>query len=372
MKKAILPFYAQAALVLIAVYLLIAGIIIARPLLVPMAIGALITTLLMPLAKFFEKNGMNRFFSSLLSVTLAISILVTIVFFIYSQMVGFVKDLPEIGNKLTAMFNSLELFIKQQTGSEVNLQVEALKQTGIDIIQNNTKSLTQFLLTIVGGIAIFLLLPVYIFMFLFYRDFLLEFVTKLFGNNKADYVRGIVLKIQTVSQKYVSGVFFVASILSIINAIVLSILGLEHALFFAVFAGFLNIIPYLGPMIGSLLPIAFAFLLKDTIWYSIGILIYFYVIQSIESYFITPAIVGKNVNINPLIIIVALIVGYTVWGIVGMVIVIPTVAILKIIFDEIEQLHAFGFLIGGVPSSSSTKNWLVLNISRFKKKISKA
>ncbi len=371
MKKIILPFYAKAALVLIAVYLLIAGIIIARPLLVPMAIAALITTLLMPMARLFEKNGVNRLLSSLISVFIAVTILVTIVFFIYSQMIGFVKDLPEVGNKLSAIFTSIESLIKQKTAIEVNLQVESLKKTGIDIIQNNTKSLTQFLLTIVGGIAIFLLLPVYIFMFLYYRDFLLEFVTKLFGNYKADYVREIVVKIQTVSQRYVNGVFFVASILSVINAIVLSIFGIEHALFFAVFAGFLNIIPYLGPMFGSLLPVAFAFLTKDPIWYSVGVLIYFYVIQSIETYFITPSIVGKNVNINPLIIIVALIVGYSVWGIVGMVIVIPSVAILKIIFDEIEQLQPFGFLIGGVKSPSSTKNWLVLYISKLKDKISK-
>lgn len=371
MKKIILPFYAKAALVLIAIYLLIAGIIIIRSLLVPMALAALITTLLLPLSNFFEKKGVSRFFSSLMSVVLAIVVLIAIVFFIYSQMLGFIKDLPEIGNKLSASFSSLEAFVNQKTPLEVNLQIESLKKTGIDFIQNNTKSLTQFLLTIVGGIFIFFLLPVYTFMFLFYRDFLLEFVIKLFEKNKSDYVRKMIMKIQIVSQKYVNGLFIVACILSVINAIVLSILGIEHALFFAVFAGFLNVIPYLGPMIGSLLPITFAFVTKDPVWYSFAIMVYFYIIQSLETYFITPAVVGKNVNINPLVIIIALIVGYSIWGIVGMVLVIPTVAILKIVFDEIEQLQPFGFLIGGVPKVTSNKNWLVISLDKVKKKFSR-
>jgi predicted PurR-regulated permease PerM len=107
-----------------------------------------------------------------------------------------------------------------------------------------------------------------------------------------------------------------------------------------------------------------AWLTKDSLWYPLGIFISFFTVQTMEGYFLTPRIVGKSVNINPLIVIIALISGYFIWGVIGMILIVPVVAILKIIFDQIDSLKPIGFLIGGIPE----KQGLPGKLEKLKKK----
>lgn len=137
-------------------------------------------------------------------------------------------------------------------------------------------------------------------------------------------------------------------ILSVLNFTALSIIGIKHALLFAVFAGFLNVIPYVGPIIGSTLPIAYALLTTDSLWYPIAVFASFYVIQTIEGNFLTPKITGSQVSLNPLMTIIALFVGNFIWGLAGMILFVPGLAILKVIFDEIEGMEAYSFLLSTV------------------------
>ncbi|MBA3901806.1 MAG: AI-2E family transporter [Bacteroidetes bacterium] len=354
--RIIMPGYARAALILIAIYLIINGVILGKELLVPIAFGALFSTLLLPVAVFLEKaKFIGRMSSSVMAVLLAIVIFASLIFGLYRQVILFIADVPLYTERLFGLLNQVQVFINEVTPFMINLDVESVKKAAIDFVQDNFQSLTNIIFSIVGSITVFILIPIYIFLFLYYRDFLQEFIVKLYKKNSMEYIRGMTIKIQQVSKSYVGGMFLVSLILSIINTIVLWILGVDHAVFFGFFAGFLNIIPYIGPIVGSILPITFALLTKDTIWVSVAVFIYFYVVQLIESYIFIPAIVGKHVNMNPLIVILALFVGYYIWGIVGMVLIVPVTAILKRVFDEVESLEAFGFLIGGVPDNKEDK-----------------
>ncbi len=138
----------------------------------------------------------------------------------------------------------------------------------------------------------------------------------------------------------------VIGILAILNTTGLFIIGLEHAIFFGVFASLLAVIPYIGIIIGSLPPLLYAFLLTDSLLNPLLVIAVFSIVQFLEGNFITPRIVGSKVSINPFVALIALIIGGQLWGIAGMILFVPLIGILRVIFEEIEELRPYGYLLG--------------------------
>ena len=162
--------------------------------------------------------------------------------------------------------------------------------------------------------------------------------------------------------------FIVICVLFVLNSIALVSLGIGHAFLFAGIAAMFNLIPFLGPFIGATLPILYAFLTKDTLLYPIGVFSAFYVIQILENNLFTPRIVGSKVSMNPLLTILALLIGNFIWGLAGMVLFIPGMAILKVIFDEMEGMEAYVFLLGKTkePDEAGAKGNRKSLLDRFK------
>ena len=179
-------------------------------------------------------------------------------------------------------------------------------------------------------------------------------------------MRHIFSRGENVVRGYIVGLFMVIVIVGALNTIGLAIIGIEYALFFGVLAALLTIIPYLGIFIGSLLPIVYALLTKDSLWYPLGVAAVFWCVQFIEGNFITPNVVGNKVSLNPFAAIIALFVGGAVWGPAGMILFIPYLALLKVVFDVIEPLEPYGFLLGNPESARQSK--IIKRIkSKFKK-----
>jgi predicted PurR-regulated permease PerM len=124
------------------------------------------------------------------------------------------------------------------------------------------------------------------------------------------------------------------------------VLGINHAILLGVIAGFLNIIPYIGVLIGSLFPIVMALLTKDSIWIAVGALGVCVVVQFLDNNFITPNVVGSSVSINPLATLIVLVIGGMLWGVAGMMLFIPYLGMLKVVLDNVDGLKPFGYLIG--------------------------
>jgi predicted PurR-regulated permease PerM len=113
-----------------------------------------------------------------------------------------------------------------------------------------------------------------------------------------------------------------------------------------VLASVLNVIPYVGVLIGSILPVIMALLTKDAISYAIGVALVAWFVQLIDNNFITPLVVGSSVSINPFAAVVVLILGALIWGLPGMVLCIPVTGMIKVICDNVDALKPYGFLIG--------------------------
>ena len=163
------------------------------------------------------------------------------------------------------------------------------------------------------------------------------------------------MKVEKVVRSYVLGLFMVIIVIAILNTVGLMFLGIQHAVFFGVLAAVLTIIPYIGIFIGSLLPIVFAFATKDSLWYPLGVALIFWGVQFLEGNLITPNIIGGRVSINPFAAILVLFFGGILWGPIGMILSIPVLAIMKVIFDAIEPLKPYGFLIGNPPDEDEAR-----------------
>ena len=137
-----------------------------------------------------------------------------------------------------------------------------------------------------------------------------------------------------------------------LNTVGLLLLGIKHAFFFGGLAALLTIIPYVGILIGSTLPILFALATTDSLWYPLGVLMVFVFVQFLEGNFITPNIIGNQVSINPFAAILGLFIGGMLLGVIGVIFALPILAILKVICDEIDSLKPIGYVLGN-PSRST-------------------
>jgi predicted PurR-regulated permease PerM len=215
-----------------------------------------------------------------------------------------------------------------------------------NILKGNFDKIGEFLTQSGSLLSNLVLIPIYLFFFLYYRRFFRTFYYKVFRNKSKDFLNKMIRKIYTIQQNYLIGLIKVICIVGVLNTIGLLILGIEHAIFFGFFAAFLLLIPYVGIIIGSVIPAVVALATKDSAWYAFGVIAIFLFIQFLEGNFITPKITGSKVSINAFIAIVSLIIFSMLWGIAGMIVALPITATLKIIFDNTPGYHAYGFLIG--------------------------
>jgi predicted PurR-regulated permease PerM len=194
-------------------------------------------------------------------------------------------------------------------------------------------------------IAMFALIPLYIFFLTYFREKYKKFIV-LVAEEKNEMILDILKKISLVSRKYLKGVFLDVLILSVLGSVGYMLLGIKHAILFGVLAALLNIIPYIGVLLGSLLPIMMALITKDDVSYAFGALGVAVAVQFIDNNFISPYVIGSSVSINPLTAIIVLLMGAIIWGIAGMILSIPIAGMMKVAFDNIDSLKPYGYLIG--------------------------
>ena len=193
----------------------------------------------------------------------------------------------------------------------------------------------------------FVLTPLYMFFFLLYRSFLISFLYKATSKvSDKKKMRIILDQLYKVQQNYLIGLVSVMTIVGLLNSIGLLALGIDYPFFFGFLCALLLLVPYIGIIIGSLLPALIALATKDSYWYAVGVIAIFGFIQFVEGNFITPKITGSKVSLNSFVSILVIILFSMIWGIPGMILALPMTASLKVIFDHSEKFKPIGFLLG--------------------------
>ncbi|MBD0256483.1 MAG: AI-2E family transporter [Cytophagales bacterium] len=343
------PLYVKVAMVLISLALLLWGLSLGAGLLVPLSFSFLFALLLHPLSARLESWKVPRVLAIFICLIVIIAALVGIMYFIVSQLMNFGDDLPELQARFNQLLAEIQGFIAERFGVNETRQLDWLRKQASGAVASSGALLSGTLSATTSTFADLSLVPIFIFFFLYYRNFFMDFLNRVFASTPNESIMDVGYKVQAVVKNHIMGLFLVIVILAALNTVGLLLLGIKYAFFFGALAAFLNIIPYLGILIGSVLPITMALLTKDSIWYAVGVAAVFAFVQFLEGNFITPNIVGSKVGVNPLAAIVALILGGMIWGVAGMILSIPFTAILKVIFDHVPGLEPFGFLLGEPP-----------------------
>ena len=336
----------RIAAVLIALSLIIYGLILLRSIIVPLAFSALFAVLLYPLCKRLERWRFSRIWAILVCIVVMIAVLGLLLTFISTQVMSFGEILPQLTERTNQLLASMQVWVENTFNLERTRQLPMLRTSVIEWARNHSAFFTDTLTATTATLGTITLLPLFIFFFLLYRDFFTVFFHKAFDPTPAGEVNDVLKKIRKALQNYVSGLGLVILIVAVLNTVGLLLLGIDYAFFFGALCALLTIIPYVGIFIGALLPILMALVTKDSAWYAVGIAGIFFFVQILEGNFITPNVVGSKVSINPLAAIVGLVLGGMLWGAAGMILAIPFMAVLKVVFDSVEGLEPYGYLLG--------------------------
>ncbi len=351
-----LPPYLKFVVILLGLIMIFFVMIIGRAFIVPVLTAFVFALILHPVCVFLERWKAPRGLSAILSIILIFLVLIFTFYFISIQVGSITRDLTAIGSKFQGFIDEANIWLTENFDIVEGQELAYFKDSIADFVQNSSSIITNTLSATADFFTSLVLIFISLFFLLYYRSFFVEFLYRLVPAKEHPKLEMIIQNGTMVVRSYVIGLFIVILILAILNTTGLMLIGIEHAMFFGVFAALLTVIPYFGVFIGSILPILFAFLTKDSLWYPLGVAIMFWAVQFLEGNFITPNIVGNKVSLNPFVVILALFIGGMVWGAIGMILAIPIVAMLKVIFDSVEPLHPFGFLMGYPPYETYEKD----------------
>jgi predicted PurR-regulated permease PerM len=312
---------------------------------IPLIFATLIAILLNPIVNFLSRKGINRIIGITITIFSALILLSALAYFVGFQIASFSDSLPEFKQNFNLLAEDFINWISDAFKIDklkINSWITKIKSEGLT---NSTVVIGQTAGAMGGLLIVLVLMPVYIFLILFYESLLLDFISQLFEKDKHKEVADVLSKTKSLIQSYLIGLLIELVIVAALNSLGLFIIGIKYAILLGIIAAILNIIPYIGGIIAIGLTMSIAIAIKSpasALWVFVAHLI----VQLIDNYFIMPKIVASKVKINALVSIVVVLIGGALWGVAGMFLSIPLTAIVKVISDHVEQLQPFGFLLG--------------------------
>jgi putative permease len=346
-KKITAPFYEKLSLVLVGLIALGYLVIQAKDVLDPMMFGFLFAILLLPVANFFERKfRMPRSLSSFLSILLLVGFIGGIVYLVSSQISNLASDWPQLKTQVMQSVNDLSGWVSNVFHINTDKQMVYVHNTTNKILAAGTDVLGTTFGAISSLMLFYAFILIFTFFILFYRRLLLKFIIWVFNEDNSSTVFDIVENVQTILRQYIIGLLLEMAIVATIACTLFWMIGVKYAVLLGLFVGLFNIIPYIGIFSALLLSSIITFAtgtIKQALEVAVGVI----AIHAVDSNLLLPTIVGSKVRLNALITFLGIVFGEMIWGLSGMFLSIPTIAILKIIFDRIESLKPWGFLLGG-------------------------
>lgn len=312
----------------------------------PLLLAFFISLVLLPVFRFLRAKGFSEVLAVSCSLLLLVVIVVLLGWFFSSQISRLVADFPQIKENVTVHLNALSAWINEKTDFSTERQLQ--------ILNEQSNKLLNYAGNLLGGAAasltsIFILvglLPIYIFLILFYKNLLLRFVFLWFPPAQHKKVEDVMRETEIIIKSYLVGLLIQITYITILLGGLLALFGIKHALLIGVIFAMLNLIPYIGALIGNIIGVLLTLSSSQELWPIVTVLVTIAVVQFLDNNILMPRIVGSKVKINALASIVGVIVGGALAGISGMFLSLPVIAVLKIVFDRTEQFKQWGVLFG--------------------------
>jgi len=330
---------------------------------IPFAFATLLSILLVPLNNFLERKKASRPTAIFTSLFISFLIIFGIIYFLSIQILAFLDDMPIIKERVNELIHGLQRWLHQRFGlsmSEQTNYIETAKDSSSGMLGDTFLSITDILL----GLT---LLPIYAFLILYYRDMLKNFIIAVFKEGNRAVVEEVLRESRGVVQNYMVGLLIEMAIIAVINFIGFAIIGIEYTIFLAVFAALLNLIPYIGMLIASIFCCIVTLTTSEDTTDAIWTVVVLWIVQFFDNNIIMPRVVGSKVKINAMITILGVLIGGALCGIPGMFLSIPGIAILKVIFERVDDLKPWGMLLSD-DITSNQPGRIYSRVARLRKK----
>jgi predicted PurR-regulated permease PerM len=340
------PFYAKFSFNLITIVLLGVIIFLGQDIFMPLCFAIVLAFLLLPVNTWLVKKGMPQVPAMILSIMVAVMLIVAIVYFLSMQLGQFIEDLPRIRRNLNGQIDTVQQWIRVNLNISKKEQQEAIQSASADMKTTGPGMLGTTFITAASAVIFIFLLPIYTFLILYYRELIRNFFVSIFADKHRTSVEEVLSESRVIIQSYMVGLMIEMAIVAILNATGFMIIGIDNAIFLAVLAAILNMIPYVGMLIAGivciLVTLATTNNLSDLIWVVVALT----VVQFIDNNILMPYVVSSKVKINALVSIIGVLVGGALAGVSGMFLSIPGIAIMKAVFDRVDGLQPWGMILG--------------------------
>jgi len=347
LKKIAAPFYEKLSLVLVGFIALGYLLILSKDLADPLVFGLLFAILLLPVCNFFERKfKLHRSAASAVSIILLIAFIVGILYLVGSQISKLADDWPMLKKQVGQSIEDLRLWVQGAFHINMEKQMDYVHDATNKIMSSSSEVIGTTFGAVSSLLLFYVFILIFTFLILFYRRLLLRFLLWVFTDDHSATVLDIVENVQKILRKYIIGLLLEMLIVSIVACTAFWFIGIKYAVLLGLIVGLFNIVPYVGIFSALFLSALITFATgspKDAAWVVASVV----AIHLIDSNVLLPTVVGSKVRLNALISFVGIIVGEMIWGLSGMFLAIPVIAILKIVFDRIESLKPWGFLLGG-------------------------
>jgi len=356
MNRISTPFYTRLAQILISLICLCYIAIVGRTLLAPLIFAFLFSLLLLPFAGFLERRfKLPRSLSSLIALLSLILGISAIMFILGSQLTALAQDWPAFKRQVLEGTADLQKWISATFHINSDEQISYISDSATKAVNTGTTLIGHTLLSVSSILLFLLFIFLYTFFILLHRRLLLRFIVSLFSEEHSVVVYDIVSQIQYIVKKYIVGLFLQMLIVTGLSCLAFWAIGVKYAFLLGLITGIFNLIPYIGIVTALILAVLITFATATTS-HILLVLVAVILIHLVDSNYIMPKIVGSKVKINTLIALLGLVVGEMIWGITGMFLSIPVIAIIKVIFDRVEDLKPWGMVLGEDDSEPESKS----------------
>jgi predicted PurR-regulated permease PerM len=342
-----LPFYLKLAAVLFSLIAMVYIVIVAKEILSPLIFSCLFSILLLPFASFLEhKVRLPRSAASMLAVLTLLACIGGLLYVIGSQVSSLASDWPQFQDQLHKTQDGMMDWIRSSFHVTKHKQLTFVANTTNKVVASGGAVVGATLLSL-SSILLFLVFTfIYTFFFLLYRRLIMLFLESVFEEENKNLVHDIIEKVQFIIRKYIIGLLIEMAIVAIVVSAVFMFLGVKYAILLGLITALFNIIPYIGIFTALVVSSAVTLATSPEQITVIYVMVTLFITHLIDSNVLLPLVVGSKVRINALITVLGVIIGEMIWGIPGMFLSIPVIAVLKIIFDRVDSLKAWGIILG--------------------------
>lgn len=280
------------------------------------------------------KLKVNKRTSSLIIILIVVGLIIGGITVMLPSFVDELTSVGDVFDNVEKFYNNIADKFNLNSIPGINSIYNSIVEKGNGLLTSVSDNLLDYILEASSKILSLAVIPIIIYYFMCDGDRLFSRMMLILPTNKREVAQNIVMDINKVLKRYISGQLYLCGIIGILTFILLLSLQIKFPLWIAIFNALFNIIPYFGPIFGMVPAVIVALMISPAkaLWVLIGMIL----IQQIEGNILSPKITGDSIEMHPFVIIVLLLIGDKFGGFIGMIVVVPIAVVIKVLYDDIN------------------------------------